>query len=424
MISRRNVLAGGVALVARRAQAQEKATMRMSWWGSDDRHTRTLQAIKQWTERNPGLTITPEYGGFLGYQDKLTTQFAGRNAPDIMQIGDNRTALAAAGRLLQLDEYVRSGTLDLHDANAGVLDSVRQDGKLFSLPWGLACGCFFADTKVFADAKVDIPAYGWTWDDYARTARALSGGGRYGSADIWAPAGTRSLRPFEYFLRQRSLVVFKEDGKLGFGAPHLTEWLTFWDELRQAGAVPPPEVTALENGFETSPIIAGRSALYPVNSSIASSLQGLAKNPLVTLPFPNGVGSTALPGPRVGQFVDSSIQVSLNAATRFKPQAVAFLNALINDPALAHIQLMSRGVPLSASMAALVTPEISPVEQAMTRTVGWVADHAVGTVIAWPKTGTPLIDLIQRTHQKVAFGQATVTQAASQFMDEAGQIVE
>ena len=50
--------------------------------------------------------------------------------------------------------------------------------------------------------------------------------------------------------------IITADGKLAFGKNELTEWLTFWDELRKAGAVPPAEVTALENGFETSPIVA------------------------------------------------------------------------------------------------------------------------------------------------------------------------
>lgn len=426
MLARRAILIGVAAALAipSATRAQAKATMRISWWGSDDRHQKTLKLIKLWESQNPGVALTPEYGGFIGYQDKLSTEFAGRNAPDIMQIGDNREALIASGRLLRLDEYVASGALDLKDANAGVVDGLRVDGKLYSIPWGLACGCFFADTAMFADSKLDLPGPGWTWDDFARTAKALAKGGRYGSADIWAPAGTRSLRPFEYFLRQRGMTVFTARGKLGFGAPELTEWLTFWDELRKAGALPPAEVTALENGFETSPLVTGRAALYPINSSIASSLQGLAKHPLAVMTFPNGVGSTALPGPKIGQYIDSSIQVYVNAATRFKPQAVAFLNAITNDPAMAKIHLMARGVPLSSKMTETILPDISPVERSMAAVIDYAAAHALRGVIAWPKAGSQMQELMQRTHQQIAFGQTTIRQAVVQFQDEAGQIVE
>ena len=35
---------------------------------------------------DPHVKIEGEYGGFDGYLEKLTTQLAGRTAPDIMQI--------------------------------------------------------------------------------------------------------------------------------------------------------------------------------------------------------------------------------------------------------------------------------------------------------------------------------------------------
>ncbi len=429
--TRRAVLLGGAALAAGAtsdARAQTPAgKMRISWWGSDDRHQRTLKIIKLWEARNPGMTLTPEYGGFLGYQDKLSTEFAGRNAPDIMQIADNRESLIASGRLLLLDDYVASGKFDLSSANPGVLETVKVNHKLYGVPWGLATGCFFLDTKLFADAKTELPGPDWTWDEYARKATAIAKGlpkGMYGSADIWAPAGTRSLYGLEFFIRQRGLTAFTPDGKLGFGKNELTEWFTFWDDLRRAGAVPPAEVTALENGFETSPVIAGRAAMYPVNSSIASSLQALAKNKLVVATFPNGIGSKALSGPQYGQFINSSLQVYINADTKYKPLAVDFLNAITNDPEMAKIQLMSRGVPLSAKITDLIMPDIAPVEQSMTEVIRFVQAHATKLFVAWPKAGTQIQDLMQRSHQQIAFGQASIKDTVTRFFDDAGLIVE
>jgi len=427
MIDRRTIMLAAASLLATRARAQEKKIdMRISWWGSDDRHQKTLKLIKLWESRNPGATMAAQYGGLIGYQDKLSTEFAGHNAPDIMQIADNREALIASGRLLRLDAAAASGQLDLSDVNKSVLESLKVDGKLYSLPWGLACACFFLDTKVFADAKVELPEMGWTWDDFARTAKAISKAsprGMYGSADIWAPAGTRAFYPFEFFLRQRGKTAFTPAGKLGFGAGELTEWFSFWDELRHTGAVPPAEVTALENGFETSPLIAGRAAMYPINSSIASSLQGLTQHKLIVLPFPNGIGSTALGGPQYGQFVNASMQIFVNAETKYPKQAIDFLNAVANDPEFAKVQMMSRGVPMSAKIADLLTPEISPVEQSMVGMIRFVQTHSTTLFVPWPKAGSQIQDLMQRSHQEIAFGQANVAQTVAKFLDEAGQII-
>lgn len=401
--------------------------MRISWWGSEDRHQRTLKVIKLWESRNPGITLKPEYGGFLGYQDKLSTQFAGHNAPDIMQIADNRESLIAAGRLLRLDDYVASGQLNLSNASKSVLETVKVDGKLYGIPWGLACGCFFLDTKVFEDTKTELPGLDWTWDDFAAKARAISKAspkGMYGAADIWTPAGTRAAYAFDFFLRQRGMTLFTPGGKLGFGKNELTEWFTFWDELRKAGAVPPAEVTALESGFETSPLVMHRAAMYPINSSIASSLQGLTPNKLLTMTFPNGMGSKALPGPKFGPFINASLQVYVNADAKDKKAAVGFLDAITNDPEMAKIQLMSRGVPLSSKMTALVLPDISPVEQTMAKMILYVQEHATAQFVAWPKTGSQIQDLMQRSHQQIAFGQASVAQTASRFFDDAGVIMD
>ena len=116
--SRRSVLLGAGALLtgtalAGHAKAQEPAKMRISWWGSDDRHQKTLKLIKLWESRNPGVTMSAQYGGLIGYQDKLSTEFAGRNAPDIMQISDNRPIphrlrQAFAARRLHRERRTRS----------------------------------------------------------------------------------------------------------------------------------------------------------------------------------------------------------------------------------------------------------------------------------------------------------------------------
>src|SRR6185437_6542695 len=107
--------------------------------------------------------------------------------------------LIASGRLQPLDDYISQGKIDTSDENQGVLATSKVKGKLYSLPWGLACGCYFLDNQVFQDAKVAIPDYGWTWDEYAKVAKSLSKPDFYGSADIWAAAGTRALAALEVF---------------------------------------------------------------------------------------------------------------------------------------------------------------------------------------------------------------------------------
>ena len=74
------------AQAGKTAGKQEKVTLRFAWWGDEGRHQATLKAIELYMDRNPNVTIEAEYGGFDGYQQKISTQLAGQTAPDIIQL--------------------------------------------------------------------------------------------------------------------------------------------------------------------------------------------------------------------------------------------------------------------------------------------------------------------------------------------------
>ena len=67
----------------------KEVELRVMWWGSDARHKATLDAIKLFEEKNPGIKIKAEYSGYEGYLEKLSTQMSGKTAPDVMQVDWN-----------------------------------------------------------------------------------------------------------------------------------------------------------------------------------------------------------------------------------------------------------------------------------------------------------------------------------------------
>src|SRR5690625_1309081 len=64
----------------------EQIELRMAWWGSQTRHDYTLEAIEIYEEKNPQITIDPEFSGWDGYWEMLATQAAGGDLPDIIQM--------------------------------------------------------------------------------------------------------------------------------------------------------------------------------------------------------------------------------------------------------------------------------------------------------------------------------------------------
>src|SRR5690625_2032825 len=56
----------------------EETTIRVAWWGDQERHDMTLEVIELFEELNPGIKVQPEYTGWDGYWERLNTQAAGQ----------------------------------------------------------------------------------------------------------------------------------------------------------------------------------------------------------------------------------------------------------------------------------------------------------------------------------------------------------
>ena len=62
---------------AKPTESEEDVTLRFSWWGGDERHEATLAAIKEFEAEYPNIKVEAEYGGWSGWQEKITTQILG-----------------------------------------------------------------------------------------------------------------------------------------------------------------------------------------------------------------------------------------------------------------------------------------------------------------------------------------------------------
>jgi multiple sugar transport system substrate-binding protein len=404
-----------------------QAQLAISWWGADDRTTKTLAALKLYTQKHPQVTFQSSYGGIVGYQDKMVTQFSGGNGPDLMQISD-RLPFIANNQLLDLDPYIKAGRINLSDANQATLDAQRVNGKLYTIPWGLSANCFFYNKALFSSADVPEPKNGWTWDDYVDTLEKLKAGlpdGAFASEDVWAPAGTMSWQPFQLHLMSLGIKPYKDDGKaFNFSTAELSDWLSFWQGLLKKDYLPSASVTASENAIQTSPFVKRQAALYPINSSIASSLQALMKDELGVVTFPTGYQSKKyLPATEFGEYINAPIIIGANAKSQAPDDVVDVINFLLTDPDSNKLTLMSRGVPLVSSAAKLVTPLVTPIEQAMTEMVNYVQAHATKNTQAFPSVDGQIGTLMQNTAQSVAFGKQSVSAAASDFFSQAKTIL-
>lgn len=150
--------AGGVS-------SDEEITLRMSWWGGDERNEATLQVIEQFEALHPNVTIEAEYGGNDGYHDKLATQLASGTAPDIVQVDPEifPTYVATGDYFLDYQAY----DIDLSNFEKAYISlpiNGNYDGKQLGLPTGIS-GAGIMVNKELADAIGLDFSKTYSWED-------------------------------------------------------------------------------------------------------------------------------------------------------------------------------------------------------------------------------------------------------------------
>ena len=120
-------------------------------------------------------TCEGEPGVWAGYWDKLATQTAANDMPDIIQM-DLAYIAEYGGRGALLDLSKQKG-LDLAAFDKNTLASGQYSGKQYGISTGQNALAVFANVNVFKKAGVAIPDdTKWTWDDFAKTAQAVAAG--------------------------------------------------------------------------------------------------------------------------------------------------------------------------------------------------------------------------------------------------------
>ena len=108
----------------------EETSLRFMWWGGESRHKATVEAMDLYMQNHPGVKVEYEYGGFSGYFDKLLTQLAGNNAPDIVQLSyTNVNEYVVRDQLEALDSYIDGGILDVSHVNKTLLDTYNLNDR-------------------------------------------------------------------------------------------------------------------------------------------------------------------------------------------------------------------------------------------------------------------------------------------------------
>jgi multiple sugar transport system substrate-binding protein len=152
----------------------KKVTLRFSAWETGDSGKLHENNAKNFTAKNPNIEVVYEPITDDDYTAKLLTMFAADNAPDVFQIPENISFFADNGYIENLDSYIK-GPDGLDES---VFNSIHEMDKYKGHTWAFIKDfsnfAIYYNKDVFDKYGVPYPKDDWTYDDFLKTAQALT----------------------------------------------------------------------------------------------------------------------------------------------------------------------------------------------------------------------------------------------------------
>lgn len=403
----------------------EDISLRMIWWGSQTRHEYTQAAIKVFEEKNPGVTISPEYVSWDGYWQKLATQSASKDLPDIIQ-QDYKYIVQYSKNDLIIDmyPYVESGVLNLDDCPESGWIAGEVDGKLTALCIGINTICTMINPDMLEAIGEEAPSLTWTYEDYEALCQKFIDhkdelGINYVD-DAVQSAGTEGV---QYGFRENDLWFYNQDGSESFGwekdvgKPILVDMLNREKEYVEKGYTSPLPVRdeISQNGIESLPMIRGTSVMASgvwSNQIMAVSNAAGHEFVITTYPFKTETRHQYM---KPGQFL------SVATNSEYPEMAVKFVNDFTNDVDMNMELKAERGVPISTKVqeALAATYEEGSVDKQIFDYVAAVTPIAGPIWVPEPKSNGSIITLTSNMFKDVINNGLNAEDAFESFYSQA-----
>ena len=122
--------------------SSDPVTLTMSWWGGESRHNAYQDAIKAFSAEHSNITVNPTFAAWSGWEDTMSTKFAGGVAEDVCQInwnwlynysknGQTFVDLNSTTDYLDLSQWDEAQLAACNVANAQQCVPVSMTGRIF-----------------------------------------------------------------------------------------------------------------------------------------------------------------------------------------------------------------------------------------------------------------------------------------------------
>lgn len=327
-------------------------TLRFSWWGGDARHEATLQAIDVYEEAHPGVTIEPEYSSFSGFYEKLVTQLASNNAPDIFQVDQGWVAELSARGDAFADFSKYSDIIDLSQVPESMMKDYCTIGDEVSvIPFGYNGTVFLYNKTLLADwCDENGNLQMKSWDDFINIGKELHEKDPecYMTTAVTDGYLRYMLKPMLEQITNK--IDVQDDFTLGFDSDQMAQAYESFQRIFTENVSQPYEEAVLYDSMQNNPLwLEGKiGGIFLFFSNIDTEIAGLD--------YDYGVAGMPMfeDATLSGQECCPSLMVAINKNVDEEHQKAAaeFLEWFTNSEEASLILGTVRGVPASASALA------------------------------------------------------------------------
>lgn len=274
------------------ANAHEEVTLTLwSIWSSDSESNKVpfLKTLEEFKTAYPWIHVELDMNEAEAYKTKIKTAVAANEAPDVFyyNAGGLLKSFVDAGKVLPLNDYI---TKDVWDRIVeGTLSNMTFDGKIYGLPYTLACSVLFCNTELFEKYNVKIPE---TWIELMTAVKTFKDAGitpmTTGGKDRWPTCMYTDIITLRAAGYQESHDAFYKTENGSFVSDGMKLAAQKFDELIKAGAFPEGAVALTRDESEV-PFYAGEVAMYVNGNWTASNCQAetsKVKGKIKAVPFP------------------------------------------------------------------------------------------------------------------------------------------
>lgn len=404
---------------ATESTTEEPVTIRVCWWGNQTRNDATVKALDMYEAEHPNVHFEVEFSDWSGYWDKLATQAAGGNLPDIIQMDYAYISQYVESELLVgMNSFIDSNIIDTTNIPDSIMSSGRLNGEVYGICAGIQSKALLVNTDVMNEAGVTLSKQPTYEELFAAAKRIYEKTGQ----QIEIPSNDEQSMLF--LARAVGQTMYNEAGD-GLGMPDDTVALRYFTMLKDTldeGYHVSPEAMAEASTNQQSMFASGKEWCGFANSNQITNTINQCEEGLnyEIYMYPTEANATQQP-----LFLKPSMFFSITRDSEHADIAADVINYLTNSVEANQEALKGeRGVPISDVVSEAIA---SVVDESTARINAYVTEVAkVATEIdpPFPAASAEVGKLISDLADAVRYREVTPEEAAVEFYKSATEMLQ